>query len=106
MPNDFRHGRPWQRVRSKVLAGQPQYCYLCNGAKGVIRYDVKWPHPLSAVVDHVVPITYFKHLPDAERRRAVMDMENLKPAHKVCNESKQDSLPDQSMLKCNPGQEW
>ena len=103
MSNDFRHGRPWGRVRAKVLAGQPQYCYLCRGAKGPILYTVKWPHPLSAVVDHVLPLKYFAHLPDSERRAATMDMANLKPAHKTCNESKQDDLPPVGALQCNPG---
>lgn len=105
MPNDYRHGRPWQRVRYRVLAGQPQFCYLCQGKLGSIRYDVKWPNPLSAVVDHVIPITMFAHLPDSQRRAAVMNIDNLKPAHKVCNERKQDRMPEVE-LECNPGQEW
>ena len=98
-----RSGRPWSRVRARVLTGQPQYCYLCHGEKGPIRYDVKFPHPLSATVDHVIPAKNFDHLPEMQRRDALWDLSNLKPAHKVCNDSKQDDAAPQHALKCNPG---
>ena len=101
-----RGGRPWSRVRAKVLAGQPQFCYLCRGSEGPILYNVSHFHPLSATVDHVRPATMFDHLPEAQRRDALWDMTNLKPAHKVCNERKQDNPPPADALECNPGIDW
>lgn len=104
-PSNSRHrsGREWRRIRSQVLAGQPAYCYLCQGARGPIRYDVKYPHPLSPTVDHVIPASTYNHLPDAERKAALHDLRNLKPAHKKCNDEKQNSAAPLSSMKANPG---
>ena len=100
------YGSDWQRVRSQILAGHPTYCYLCNGDRGPIRYDVKYPHPLSPSVDHVIPAVTFDHLPDAERAIAMYDKSNLKPVHKICNDEKSSGAVSNTTLKPNPGQEW
>jgi 5-methylcytosine-specific restriction endonuclease McrA len=50
-------------------------CHLCDGE---IDRELRHPHPMSATIDHVVPL---------ERGgRHVWD--NVKPAHKQCNEAK------------------
>ena len=101
------YGRAWQKVRNRVLAGEPKFCYLCNGGRGPIRYDLKYPDPLSPSVDHVIPAKRFDHLPDAERKAAMLDMSNLKPVHKICNDRKSDSDPPPTALKANPGKtDW
>ena len=103
------YGAAWRKVRSRVLSGQPSHCYLCRGARGPIRYDLKYPHPLSPSVDHVIPASTFDHLPDAARAIAMYDEANLKPCHKVCNDEKSGGLAPAGALEPlqpNPGRKW
>ena len=103
------YGAPWQRVRARIGAQGISYCYLCGGKRGPIRYDLKYPHPLSYSLDHVIPASSFDHLPDTERLAAMLDESNLKPTHKVCNDEKSGGLaPAGSLepLQPNPGRTW
>lgn len=95
----------WRKVRAIVLKGEPKLCHICNGSNGPIRYDLKYPHPLSPSVDHIIPASNFDHLPDAQRAIAMYDLNNLAPCHKVCNDTKAGDEPS-APLQCNPGQEW
>ena len=101
---DFRHTRRWKAVRARVLAGKPTLCGICLGAKGPIRYDVSHHHPLSAVVDHIQPVVTVNHLSESEREAFFLDIRNLQPAHKTCNDAKKDSFQRKPLP--NPGQEW
>lgn len=102
------YGAIWRKVRSRVLQGQPKYCYLCAGERGPIRYDLKYPHPLSPSVDHVIPAQTFDHLPDAEREIAMYDISNLKPCHKVCNDEKSNGVAPMEQIVMKPvhSEEW
>jgi 5-methylcytosine-specific restriction endonuclease McrA len=55
-------------------------CYLCGRS---IPYDTRTIHPLALTIDHVMPISAGGT--DSE--------DNLRPAHRVCNEDKGDRLP-------------
>lgn len=88
------------------MAGQPSFCYICNGARGPIRYDLKYPHPLSPSVDHIIPAQTFDHLPEIERAAAMYDESNLAVVHKQCNDEKLNASITPRTLKPNPGQEW
>lgn len=71
--------RVQQWTRRKVLNRDSWHCYLCNRP---ISKRYKWPHPLSASVDHVIPWSVSKNdHPD-----------NLRAAHWRCNVEKGDSL--------------
>ena len=103
----LRSSKTWQKVRLRVLAGQPKHCYLCKGTKGPIRYDVKHTHPLAATVDHVIPMKSVAQLSQATQRAHMFRMDNLKPAHKVCNDSKKDSPVNRSQEPvANPWPGW
>ena len=82
------------------------YCYLCKGERGPILYDAPYPHPLGFTLDHVIARSRFDHLPEDQRRTALLDETNVKPTHKVCNESKQDDPPPMDALRPNPGMKW
>jgi 5-methylcytosine-specific restriction endonuclease McrA len=103
----LRSSREWQRIRRIVLAGNPTYCYICNGSRGAIRYDVRHTHPLAPTVDHVIPMKAVAHLSKATQRAHMMRMDNLKPAHKVCNDSKKDGPVIPAPLpQVNPWPGW
>lgn len=54
-------------------------CALCG--EGIDR-SLKWPHPLSRSVDHIVPVS----------KGGSDELENLQLAHLRCNQSKNDRL--------------
>lgn len=68
------------RARRRILERDRWVCYLCNLA---IDRSLRFPHPRSASVDHVVPLSA-----GGSNRYA-----NLRAAHWHCNEAKGDSLP-------------
>lgn len=71
-----RTGRPWRRLRQRVLAqGRP--CSLCGMP---IDLSISYPHPMSPAIDHTVPLV-LGGLP--------LDSRNATAAHKVCNEAKE-----------------
>ncbi len=68
-------GRPWERIR-KLVIDESDVCWLCG--RGVNK-DLPYPHPMSASVDLVVPLS---------RGGNFLDRENLRLAHLYCNESR------------------
>ncbi|MET3635654.1 HNH endonuclease [Curtobacterium oceanosedimentum] len=74
--NDPRKSAEWRRV-SAIVRRPHDPCRLCGKP---IRYDHKFPHPLSFSVDHIVPI---------DRGGAWFDLSNLQAAHLSCNSAKQ-----------------
>ena len=75
-----RPGRPNWLTRRRILNRDNWTCYL-DGEP--IPRDLAWPHPRSASVDHVIPVSAGGS--DAD--------ENLRATHWGCNEAKGDSLP-------------
>ncbi len=66
--------------RQEILARDGWHCYLCDTA---IDRSLRWPHALSASVDHVMPIA----VGGTDRS------ENLRATHWQCNSNKGDDLP-------------
>lgn len=66
------------RERLKIIG--TNVCVHCGYA---IDMQLRWPHPLSWVADHVVPRA---HLAADDTRH--WDIGNLVEAHKRCNESR------------------
>lgn len=67
-------------VRQRILARDNWTCYLCQRP---ISRDLLWPHPRSASVDHVIPVS----------AGGSDDPSNLRATHWHCNEEKGDRLP-------------
>lgn len=56
-------------------------CHLCG--EGISR-DLAWPHPMSASMDHIIPLS----------RGGSHTRENVAAAHLVCNLRKHASIPE------------
>lgn len=74
-----RSPRRYRELRALVLATKPPIC-AAPDCRQPIDLALRYPHPMSAVVDHNVPVR------DAPDR--VYDYDNLFPMHKKCNERK------------------
>lgn len=64
----------WKRLR-KIVIARDTYCYICGKE---VDKTLKYPHPLSASVDHRIPVTHGGR----------NELSNLYLAHFVCNSSR------------------
>ncbi len=72
--------RPWRRIRARTLRAADT-CGICGG---LLDKTLTAPHPLSPVVDHVLPVKLYPHL--------ALDPTNLVAAHRRCNRNKSDRV--------------
>jgi 5-methylcytosine-specific restriction endonuclease McrA len=56
---------------------------LCGICGKPVDFSLKYPHPLSPCIDHIIPVARGGH---------PSDMGNLQLAHWVCNRQKSDKL--------------
>ena len=77
------------RTRFKAM-GLP--CHLCGRE---IHYDEPSDpqHPLSFVIDEIIPISRYKEGGYNSPEEAALDWNNLAPAHYICNQRKGNKLP-------------
>lgn len=97
-PSNHRHSRPdrdgphrvtFERNRKKILLTQ-EVCGICGQP---VDKSLKFPHPMSATVDHIIPIERGGH-PSA--------IENLQLAHFACNNAKRTKLQAVPITKAQP----
>lgn len=74
-----KHRQQYDRNKKKVLASQST-CGICGKP---VDKSLKWPHPMSPTVDHIIPINKGGH---------PSDIDNLQLAHWCCNRAKSDDL--------------
>ena len=81
------------RARFKAM-GLP--CGICKGRMGAIHYDEPSDpqHPLSFVIDEIIPISKATAHGYASARQAAEDWGNLQPAHYLCNALKGNKIMD------------
>lgn len=77
--HDGSHRLAFERNKKKILATQDT-CGICG--KPVDKH-LKYPHPLSPCVDHIIPVSKGGH---------PSDINNLQLAHWTCNRQKSDKL--------------
>lgn len=77
------------RARMKAM-GLP--CHLCGRP---IHYDEPSDskHPLSFVIDEIIPISRYKEFGYESKEAAANDWNNLAPAHYCCNARKGNRMP-------------
>lgn len=75
------HRTAFDKNRQRILAAQ-DICGICGQP---VDKKIKYPDPMSAVVDHIVPIAKGGH---------PSDINNLQLAHRWCNRQKADKLFD------------
>lgn len=71
--------KQFESNKKKIYATQ-NVCGICGKE---VDFNYKFPHPLSACIDHIVPVARGGH-PSA--------IENLQLAHMTCNRQKSDKL--------------
>ncbi len=64
----------------KIIFKTQNTCGICGRA---VDFSIKTPDPLSAVIDHIIPVSKGGH---------PSDIENLQLAHWTCNRQKSDKL--------------
>lgn len=73
------HRMEYERNRKRVLASE-NVCALCGK---MVDKTLKYPHPMCATVDHIIPVSKGGH---------PSDMDNLQLAHFSCNLHKSDRI--------------
>ena len=71
----------YDKNRKIILASQ-SVCGICGQP---VEKSLKYPHPLSGVVDHIIPLNKGGH---------PSDINNLQLAHRWCNRQKSDKLTE------------
>lgn len=71
--------------KKKIYATQ-KLCGICGNP---VDFGLKFPHPLSPCIDHIIPVAKGGH-PSA--------LENLQLAHMCCNRQKSDKLVDKQVF--------
>lgn len=108
-----RSGRLWENARKRCLS-LSQICWVCSGecpdfsweklpfGSPAIDMLLKWPHPASASVDHVIPISQL-----ASDDPRLWRQENLRPCHLRCNSARGDGKTNKKMkLVCKTSRNW
>lgn len=76
---DGSHRGAFERNKKKIYATQT-VCGICGKP---VDFGLKYPHPLSPCIDHIIPIAKGGH---------PSDINNLQLAHWTCNRQKSDKL--------------
>ena len=74
------------RINKKKIYATQTVCGICGKP---VDFSLKYPHPLSACIDHIIPIAKGGH-PSA--------LENLQLAHWCCNRQKSDKLVEKQVF--------
>ena len=77
--HDGKHRLAFERNKKKILASQ-SICAICGQP---VDRRLKYPHPLSPSIDHIIPI---------DRGGHPSDIDNLQLAHWKCNREKANKL--------------
>ena len=73
------HRGAFEKARQVILATQDT-CGICGKP---VDKTLKYPHPMSPTVDHIIPVSKGGH---------PSDLANLQLAHRCCNRQKSDKL--------------
>ena len=73
------HGGQFEKNRKRIYATQT-VCGICGKP---VDFSLKYPHPLSPTIDHIIPLAKGGH---------PSDIDNLQLAHRCCNRQKSDKL--------------
>ena len=73
------HRIAFEKNRKRIIAAQ-DICGICGAP---VDKSLKSPHPMSATVDHIIPISLGGH---------PSDISNLQLAHRCCNREKSNKM--------------
>lgn len=88
IPRPDRSGSHQQqfRINKKKIYATQTVCGICGKP---VDFSLKYPHPLSACIDHIIPIAKGGH---------PSDISNLQLAHWCCNRQKSDKLVEKQVF--------
>ena len=83
------------RARIKAMALP---CHICGKP---INYDEPSDseHPLSFVIDEIIPVSRWKEFGYQSKRAAAEDFNNLAPAHYACNLIKSNKVGNEGIMR-------
>lgn len=81
---DGTHRGAFEKNKKRIYATQT-VCGICGMP---VDFSLKYPHPLSACIDHIIPISKGGH---------PSDIDNMQLAHMMCNRQKSDKLAEKSV---------
>lgn len=73
------HRQAYERNRKRILLSQ-EVCGICGKP---VDKKLKYPDPMAATVDHIIPVSRGGH---------PSDISNLQLAHFICNRMKSDKI--------------
>lgn len=79
LDHDGQHRKQYEINKKKILASQ-NICGICGKP---VDKTLKYPDPMSACIDHIIPIAKNGH---------PSDISNLQLAHWCCNRAKSDKI--------------
>jgi 5-methylcytosine-specific restriction endonuclease McrA len=82
------HRAVYEKNKRRLLK-TTTHCEICGGE---INRNIKWPDPLSPVVDHIIAISRGGH---------PSDIDNMRIVHNRCNRAKADKLYAETNSKDN-----
>lgn len=87
---DGAHRVQFDKNKQKIYATQT-VCGICGKP---VDMSIRYPHPLSKCIDHIIPVAKGGH---------PSDINNLQLAHRTCNRQKSDKILDENMPKVTSG---
>jgi len=79
LDKDGPHRGQFEKNKKRIYATQT-VCAICGKP---VDFSLKYPHPLSPTIDHIIPLAKGGH---------PSDIDNLQLAHRCCNRQKSDKL--------------
>lgn len=79
------HQAQFRTNKKKIYATQT-VCGICGKP---VDFSLKYPHPLSPCIDHIIPVAKGGH---------PSDLNNLQLAHWTCNRQKSDKLVEKQIF--------
>ena len=76
---DGTHRAQFDKNKKRIYATQ-KVCGICGKP---VDFSIRYPHPLSPCIDHIIPVSKGGH---------PSDMDNLQLAHFTCNRQKSDKF--------------
>lgn len=73
------HRTAFEKNKARIYATQ-SVCGICGRP---VDFTIRYPHPMSACIDHIVPVAKGGH---------PSDIDNLQLAHWSCNRAKSDKV--------------
>ena len=89
----YKNGYLRRKYRQRFKAMQAP-CGICGGKLGEIHYEEpsNAKHPLSFVIDEVIPVSKWQQAGYASAEAAAQDFQNLQAAHWICNQMKSNKV--------------